>query len=61
MRIMSDVSIMALKLVLLFQNKDPLLTTIQYRLVTEEAQSFLSIRIIVIIPICYRQMWYDMT
>ena len=46
-RIMSDVSTMALKLVLLFQNKNPLITTVQYRVVTEDAQSFLSIRIIV--------------
>ena len=58
---MRDVSIMELKLVSPFQNKNPLITTIQCRLVTEEAQSFLSIRIIVIIPICYRQMWYDTT
>ena len=36
-RIMRDVSIIALSLLLLSQNKNPLITTTQYSLVTEEA------------------------
>jgi len=36
-RIMRDVSIIALSLSLLSQNKNPLITTTQYSLVTEEA------------------------